>query len=137
MLVVIVAIQYVLFQINHIYNFDVIFEESYSINKMKIIYKYWNKWYEIETISEELQLLVSDNILFSKNLYMWHPNDEIDDKIREYVDEDLKKQPFYLASHADEIIIENKQNNKQIHRIKDYLSDNNVQEIINNIKNND
>lgn len=100
---------------------------------MKIDYKYCDSWYTLDVFKEELKLLIND-LNYSSNPYLWHPNDEIDNKIREYVDEELKKQSFYTAGHAEEIFIYKEpkigEKCKEFHKIKDHFSDNKAQEII-------
>lgn len=107
--------------------------------KIKIGYKYCNKSYCIDiSTEEEIESLIYGNLYLDNRLYVWYPNDEIDNCIRKFVDKKLKAQPFYHgASHAEEIIIYEESDNgklNKLHKIMGSISEVDTQRIIKQIK---
>lgn len=108
--------------------------------RTKLTYSYYNKEYMIDISNNEYILsLIENEINTCKHPDITYPNDETDDKIREFVDGVLKQQPFYHGTgHADEILIyktsDDGQKIEKLHMIHGSFSDKRVQEIIQGIK---
>lgn len=110
--------------------------------KFKICYKYCNNCHTIDIPENESILdLISNHIHIDNRHGITHPNDEVDDEIRRYVDNQLKKSSFYAGTgHADKILVYKLIENdyahfEKIHEVNGYFSDKDVQEIIKQIKN--
>ena len=107
--------------------------------KTKLAFSYYNEEYTIDISSNECILsLIENNIKTCKQLGVTYPNDEVDDEIRKFVDEELKKSKFYRGmGHADKFLIYNESNDGEIeklHAINGSFSNEKVQEIIKKIK---
>lgn len=108
--------------------------------KTIIVYWYYNEKHTIDISSNDYILsLIENEINTCMRLDITYPNDEADDKIRKFVDEVLKQQPFYQGTgHADKILIYKKSDDgkrlEKLHVIHGTFSDEKIQEIIKNIK---
>ena len=107
--------------------------------KTKLTFSYYNEECTIDISNNEYILsLIENNIKTCKQLGVTYPNDEVDDEIRKFVDEELKKSKFYRGmGHADKFLIYNESNDGEIeilHAINGSFSNEKVQEIIKKIK---
>lgn len=107
--------------------------------KTKLTFSYYNKEYIIDISDNEYILsLIENKINTCKEPNITCPNDDVDDIIRNFVNEELKKSEFYRGmGHADKFLIYNESKDGQIekiHMINGSFSNETVQKIINNIK---
>jgi hypothetical protein len=108
--------------------------------KTKIAYRYCDKEHVIDVSNNENILsLLKNDIYTDKEKCFTHPKNEADDKIRKFVDEELKKQPFYHGTgHAEEFFIYKTSDEddfiEKLHVIHGSFSDESIQEIIREIK---
>lgn len=105
----------------------------------KIIYWYCNKEYTIDiSNNEHLLTLIKNEIYIDKQPNITHPNDEADDKIRKFVDDNLRQEFFYKGTgHASKIIIYEETNTgkyQKLHEINGTFSNATTQKIIKQIK---
>ena len=110
------------------------------MTKTKIGYWYCNTEHTIDISENEYILsLINNNIYTDERPNITHPNDEIDNKIRQYVEGELKKAEFYKGcGHAEIILIyqetENLDKIEKLHVINGSFSDEDTQKIIKQIK---
>ena len=107
--------------------------------KTKLVFSYYNEEYTIDISNNEYIIsLIENEINACKEYCITYPNDEIDDIIRGFVDEELKKSEYYRGTgHADKILIYKESNDSEfekLHLINGRFSDKRVQEIIQKIK---
>ena len=107
--------------------------------KTKLTFSYYNNEYTIDiSNNQEILQLIENKIITCKHPYVTFPNDDVDDKIREFVDEELKRSEFYRGTgHADKILIYRESNDPKIeklHLINGAFSDKSMQEIIEGIR---
>lgn len=102
---------------------------------IEFVFDYLEESQTMQLEDEELRKLIQDNIMQMCTVpkAIWFPDDKIDDRIRKYIDDKIKEQPYYKKGiHPSNIVV--LLDGEKYHVIPEFYSDEKIQIIIDRIR---